>query len=163
MSDAAIDHKSPADSPFVRLVRTVIGWLERIPYSVLALIARVSPAAVFWRSGQTKVKGFALADSAIPLFQYEYKLPLIDPTIAAYSAAIAEHVFPVLLVIGLASRLSAFALFVMTMVIEIFVFPDAWPTHGTWIACFLLIMARGPGVLSLDHLIAKHYGLTKRG
>lgn len=153
-----------AAEPFsVRLVRTVIGWLERIPYCPIALIARVAPAAVFWRSGQTKVNGFALADSAIPLFQYEYKLPLIDPTIAAYSAAIAEHVFPVLLVIGLASRFAAFALFFMTMVIEIFVFPDAWPTHGTWIACFLLIMARGPGMLSLDHLIARRYGLAKRG
>jgi putative oxidoreductase len=163
MSDTAVEPRSATDSFIVRLVRTVIGWLERIPYSLLALIARVAPAAVFWRSGQTKVHGFALANSAIPLFQYEYKLPLIDPTIAAYSAAIAEHVFPVLLVIGLASRLSAFALFFMTMVIEIFVFPDAWPTHGTWIACFLLIIARGPGVLSLDHLIAKHYGLAKRG
>lgn len=144
-------------------VRAVIGGLERIPYCLIALIARIAPAAVFWRSGQTKVNGFALSDSAIPLFQYEYKLPLIDPSIAAYASAIAEHVFPILLVIGLASRFAAFALFVMTMVIEIFVFPDAWPTHGTWIACFLLIMARGPGVLSLDHLIARRYGLAKRG
>lgn len=151
------------DAPVVSLARTMIAWLERIPYALLALVARVSPAAVFWQSGQTKISGFALADSTIPLFENEYRLPLISPVIAAYSATIAEHVFPVLLVVGLASRFSAFALLVMTMVIEIFVFPDAWPTHGTWAACFLLIIARGPGVLSLDHLIASHYGLAKRG
>jgi putative oxidoreductase len=161
MNDVATRPQSASEPFVVSLVRTVIAWLERIPYCLLALIARVAPAAVFWRSGQTKVNGFALADSTIPLFQYEYKLPLIDPTIAAYASAIAEHVFPVLLVIGLASRFAAFALFVMTMVIKVFVFPDAWPTHGTWIACFLLIMARGPGMLSLDHLIARHYGLAK--
>lgn len=160
----AMTRSEGATGPFVvRLVRAVICWLERIPYCAIALVARVAPAAVFWQSGQTKVNGFALSDSAIPLFQYEYKLPLVDPTIAAYGAAIAEHVFPILLVIGLASRFAAFALLFMTMVIEIFVFPDAWPTHGTWIACFLLIVARGPGMLSLDHLIARHYGLAKRG
>ena len=76
----------------------------------------------------------------------EYKLPIIDPTIAAYLSAFAEHFFPVLLVIGLATRFSALALLVMTLVIEIFVYPDAWPTHGTWAACFLVLMTRGPGI-----------------
>lgn len=136
------------------LIEKVIGLFEKIPYSALALAARVFPAAVFWQSGQTKVSGFGLSDSAVFLFQDEYRLPLIDPTVAAYGAAFAEHFFPVLLVIGLASRFAALALFAMTMVIEIFVYPDAWPTHGVWIACFLLVIARGPGVLSLDHLIA---------
>lgn len=139
------------------LVEKVIGLFEAIPYSVLALAARIFPAAVFWQSGQTKVSGFGLSDSAVFLFQEEYKLPLIDPTVAAYGAAFAEHFFPVLLAVGLASRFAALALFAMTMVIEIFVYPDAWPTHGVWIACFLLVIARGPGVLSLDHLIAKRW------
>lgn len=136
------------------LIERVIALFEAIPYSALALAARVFPAAVFWESGQTKVDGFGLSDSAVFLFQEEYKLPLIDPTIAAYSSAIAEHLFPILLVIGLGSRFAALALLCMTMVIEIFVYPDAWPTHGVWITCFLLVIARGPGVLSLDHLIA---------
>ena len=129
--------------------------MAAIPYSLIALVARVSIAAVFWRSGQTKLEGWHVSDSAILLFKEEYKLPLIDPTLAAYLATVAEHVFPVLLVIGLATRFSALALLIMTLVIEIFVYPDAWPTHGTWAACFLILMAQGAGKLSLDHLIAQ--------
>ncbi len=127
----------------------------RFPYWPLGLAARVFPAAVFWQSGQTKVAGFHLKPSAIALFQNEYQLPLIDPTIAATMSAIAEHVFPVLLVIGLLTRLSALALLFMTAVIEIFVFPGAWPTHGVWATCFFLIIARGPGMVSLDYLIGR--------
>lgn len=154
MTDHALP--SPRRSTGVAgLVEGVIATFEKIPYSALALAARAFPAAVFWQSGQTKVEGFGLSDSAVFLFQSEYKLPLIDPTVAAYGAAFAEHFFPVLLVVGLASRFAALALFAMTMVIEIFVYPDAWPTHGVWAACFLLVIARGPGVLSLDHLIAR--------
>jgi len=139
------------------LVRRAIDLMERIPYAVLGLSARVFPAAVFWMSGQTKVQGWHVKDSAIALFENEYDLPLIDPSIAAHLAALAEHLFPVLLVIGLASRFSALALLFMTAVIEIFVYPGAWPTHGVWATCFLLIIARGPGVISLDHLIAKKF------
>ena len=83
-------------------------------------------------------------------------MPLIDPTLAAYMSATAEHLFPVLLVIGFLTRISAVALLFMTAVIEIFVFPDAWPTHGVWATCFLLIVARGPGVVSLDYLMARN-------
>ena len=127
--------------------------LSSIPYWLCALALRIFPAAVFWQSGQTKVEGWHVTDSAIYLFREEYRLPLIDPIIAAHLAAFAEHFFPALLVIGLATRLSALALLFMTLVIEIFVYPGAWPTHGTWIACFLVLIAQGPGTLSLDHLI----------
>ncbi|MFO0992733.1 MAG: DoxX family protein [Hyphomicrobiales bacterium] len=126
----------------------------RIPYWLSALALRVFPAAVFWQSGQTKVDGWHVTASAIYLFREEYRLPLIDPVIAAHLAAFAEHFFPVLLVIGLATRLSALALLIMTLVIEIFVYPGAWPTHGTWVACFLVLIAQGPGAVSFDHLIA---------
>lgn len=132
-----------------------IGWMEAIPYWAVALLTRVSIAGVFWRSGATKVEGFQVTDNAIELFRSEYALPLVDPTVAAYLAAISEHLFPALLVIGLATRFSALALLGMTLVIEIFVYPDAWPTHGTWAACFLLLMTRGAGWLSLDHLIVR--------
>jgi putative oxidoreductase len=91
------------------------------------------------------------------LFQNEYQLPLIDPTIAAYATALSEHFFPILLVIGLAARFSALALLFMTAVIEIFVYPGAWPTHGVWATRFLIVIARGPGSLSLDHLVAHRY------
>ncbi|ACB96689.1 DoxX family protein [Beijerinckia indica] len=136
-----------------RIVTKMIALCERIPYSLLALAARIFPAAVFWQSGETKVEGWHVTDTAITLFREEYNLPLIDPVIAAHLSAFAEHVFPVLLVFGLASRFAALALLGMTLVIEIFVYPYAWPTHGTWAACFLLIIARGPGMIAFDHLI----------
>lgn len=157
---SAIDAPSaaPRRNGISAAVFGLFALFERIPYSLIALAARIFPAAVFWQSGQTKVAGlnvFQLSDSAVYLFQEEYKLPLVDPTLAAHGAAIAEHLFPVMLVLGLGSRFAALALLAMTLVIEIFVYPGAWPTHGTWAALFLLIIARGPGAISLDHLIAK--------
>ena len=140
-----------------RIIQRAIAAMGRIPDWLIALAARVFPAAVFWQSGQTKVAGFHLKPSAIALFQNEYQLPLIDPVIAAHISAFSEHFFPILLVIGLATRFSALALLFMTAVIEIFVYPDAWPTHGVWATCFLVVISRGPGWLSLDHLIARKY------
>ena len=109
---------------------SVIATLDCIPYWFIALAARIFPAAVFWQSGETKVAGWHLKPSAIALFQNEYQLPLIDPTIAAYASAFSEHFFPILLVIGFATRFSALALLFMTAVIEIFVYPgglaDPW-------------------------------------
>ncbi|WP_137156318.1 DoxX family protein [Rhizobium sp. FKL33] len=124
---------------------------EAAPLWPVSLIARLSIAAVFWQSGQTKVDGFMVTDSAVYLFENEYKLPLIDPWLAAHMAAFAEHFFPVLLVLGLGTRFAALALLGMTLVIQTFVYPGAWPTHGTWAACLLLIVLRGPGPVSLDH------------
>ncbi|MEZ2130211.1 MULTISPECIES: DoxX family protein [unclassified Sinorhizobium] len=135
----------------------ILKLLDRIPHDVIALISRLSIGAVFWQSGQTKVEGWHVTDNAVYLFQTEYKLPLIDPWIAAHLAAFSEHFFPVLLVLGFASRLAALALLGMTLVIEIFVYPDAWPTHGTWAVCFLVIIAGGPGRISIDHFIARHF------
>jgi putative oxidoreductase len=142
----------------VRLIQWIIGWMERIPYWFVALIVRVPIAAVFWRSGQTKMQGWQVTDSAVALFENEYQVPLLSPWLAAHLAAYAEHIFPVLLMLGLATRFSALALLGMTAVIEIFVFPDAWPIHGTWAACFLVLITRGAGAVSLDHLIARRYG-----
>ncbi len=153
------------------LVKRVIQLFEQIPYSLIAFIARFSIAAVFWKSGQTKVEGFAvdliggtfqlgeprLAASTLPLFRSEYHVPLLSPEVAAYMAAFAEHFFPVLVLIGLATRFSALALIGMTLVIQLFVYPDAYPTHGTWVAVLLLLVAKGPGRLSIDHLIARRY------
>jgi putative oxidoreductase len=137
------------------LLRRCIAWLDGIPHAAVAVIARVGLAGVFFQSGRTKVDGLRVTDTAVELFRSEYQLPLIDPALAAHLAALAEHVFPVLLVIGLATRLSAAALLAMTLVIQVFVYPDAWPTHATWAAGLLLLMARGPGVLSIDHLLAR--------
>ncbi len=138
-----------------RLVGAAIRVMASVPYSPIALLARLSIAGVFWQSGQTKVEDWRVTEGAIELFRSEYRLPIMDPIVAAHLAVLAEHVFPVLLVLGLATRFSALALLLMTLVIQIFVYPDAWPTHGTWAALLLLLMARGPGGVSLDHLIAR--------
>ncbi|MGE0005602.1 MAG: DoxX family protein [Parvibaculaceae bacterium] len=147
--------KTIAPGALAALVERAIAACERIPYSLPALAARIFPAAVFWQSGQTKLDGWHVSDNAVYLFREEYKLPLIDPAVAAHLAAFAEHAFPILLVLGLATRFAALALLGMTLVIEIFVYPGAWPTHGTWMACFLVLIARGAGSWSLDHAIRK--------
>jgi putative oxidoreductase len=129
------------------------GLAARLPWSVPAIALRLFPAVVFWQSGRTKVDGWRIADSTWFLFEQEYALPLIPPQIAAVLATFAEHLFPVLLVLGLATRLSALALLGMTAVIQIFVYPEAWITHGLWAACLLALAARGPGALSLDRVL----------
>ena len=153
------------------LLTQAIALFEKIPYSLIAFIARFSIAAVFWKSGQTKFEGFAidlingtfelgeprLAASTLPLFRSEYHVPLLSPEVAAHLAAFAEHFFPVLILLGLATRFSALALIGMTLTIQLFVYPDAYPTHGTWIALLLLLVAKGPGRLSIDHWIARRY------
>ncbi len=126
---------------------------ERIPYSALALLSRIAVAQVFWRSGQTKVSGFHIREETFVLFREEYRVPLLPPDLAAYLSTIGEHVLPALLIVGLASRLSALGLLGMTMVIQLFVFPDGWPEHILWIALLLGLIARGPGAVSIDHLI----------
>jgi putative oxidoreductase len=137
------------------LVERRLELLNRIPMSFISLCARIFPAAVFWQSGETKIEGWHVTDSTIALFNEEYRLPLIDSSVAAHLSAFAEHFFPLLLVLGLATRLSALALLGMTAVIEIFVYPDAWPTHGVWATCFLILIARGPGIVSLDHMVLR--------
>src|SRR5262245_38213445 len=101
------------------VIERMTGALDKIPYSIIALAARVFPAAVFWQSGQTKLEGWLVSDNAIALFKDEYNLPLVDPSVAAYLATFAEHIFPVLLVMGFGTRFAAFALLVMTLVIQI--------------------------------------------
>jgi putative oxidoreductase len=124
---------------------------RRVTHDVLAALARIAIASVFFLSGRTKVDGvLTVTDSAIDLFRDEYKLPLVSPELAAHLAAYAEHFFPVLLIVGFATRLSALALLGMTLVIEIFVYPDAWSTHLTWATLLLYLIARGAGAWSLD-------------
>ena len=156
------------------LIRKSVDLLGRIPDSLIAFLARFALAATFWSSGQTKVQGFAinfvtgnfefgwpqLSDSVVDLFREEYRLPLIPPELAAPMAAFAEHLFPLLLLIGLATRFSALALLGMTMTIQIFVYPDAYALHGTWAAGLLFLMTKGGGAVSVDALIARRCGAT---
>jgi putative oxidoreductase len=130
------------------------GLLNRIPLDVVSLALRVFPAMVFFQSGRTKVEGLiSIKDSTWFLFEHEYALPLIPSDIAAVMATTAEHLLPVLMILGLATRLSALGLLGMTAVIQTFVYPDAWVTHGLWASALLALVAFGPGRLSLDHLI----------
>jgi putative oxidoreductase len=120
---------------------------------LIAIAARFSIAGIFFLSGRTKVDGLlTVSDSAYLLFRQEYKVPLLPPELAAHMAAYAEHLFPVLLVLGLFTRLSAFALLGMTAVIQVFVYPDAWPTHLSWAALLLYLVGRGAGPVSLDRV-----------
>lgn len=153
----------------VGLVRQAVALCARVPDSWIALLGRFSVAAIFWKSGQTKIQGFALdivsgefqlgmprlADAVVDLFRDEYRLPLLPPELTATMAAWAEHVFPALILLGLATRFSALALLGMTATIQIFVYPDAYPTHGVWAAVLLFLVARGAGPLSLDALLAR--------
>ena len=125
-----------------------------IPGDVLLLVARVAIAAIFFLSGRTKVEGLlTITDSTYELFRTEYALPLVSPEIAAHAATYSEHLFPALLVLGLFTRPAAAALLGMTLVIEIFVYPDAWPTHLSWAAILLLLVARGGGKWSIDRTL----------
>ncbi len=131
-----------------------------IPDALLLLVARFGIAAVFFMSGRTKVDGIIhITDGTYELFRTEYALPLIPPDIAAVAATWSEHVFSILLVLGLFTRFSAFALFMMTLTIEVFVYPDAWPTHLSWAAIQLPLIFRGGGAWSLDTLIG---GILRR-
>lgn len=151
---ASSDFAKPA---WVARGLSVISSADRIPSAIVALLIRIGIANVFWRSGQTKVSGWHVTESAIQLFKDEYKLPLIPPEWAAHLAAFHEHLFPVLLVVGLASRLSALGLLAMTGVIEIFVYPENWPDHLLWAGSLIYVIARGPGALSLDALVRRRF------
>ena len=153
------------------MVQRVIALFSSIPDSLISLLGRFSIAAIFWKSGQTKIQGFAidivngefhfgmprLSDAVVDLFRDEYHLPLLPPDIAATAAAFAEHFFPVLILVGLATRFSAIALLGMTLTIQFLVYPDAYPTHGVWATVLLFLIARGPGRVSIDHWIERRF------
>lgn len=124
---------------------------ELVGHSAIALLARVAMAAIFFQSGRTKVTGLlTITEGTYALFREEYRLPLLAPEVAAHLATAAEHIFPLLLVLGLGTRVAALGLLGMTTVIEVFVYPDAWPTHLSWATLLLYLVVRGGGRLSMD-------------
>ena len=125
--------------------------LERFPMAVLQLLFRVSIAAVFWNSGLTKIASW---QSTVVLFRDEYRVPVIPPEIAAALAAAVELTCPVLLVLGLATRLATLPMLGMTFVIEAFVYPEDWIEHLSWATLLLFILTRGPGAIALDRWLA---------
>lgn len=152
------------------------GWrtARRMADEAIGLLARIGLAFTFWLSGQTKIEGLVLdplglqaewgwphlSDSAVELFRSEYALPLLPPEWAALLAATAEHVLPLLLLLGLGTRFAALGILGMTLVIEVFVYPLAFPTHALWAAAALVLLVHGGGRWSLDCLL---HGCTRTG
>ena len=155
----------------MNMTKRIAAWLDAIPYSVIALLLRVVAAHPFFVSGQTKIEGptigreiygldltiqipTAIRSATFTLFADELRLPFLSPNVAAYVTTGMEFVLPLLLMLGLLSRLSALGLLAITMVIQIFVYPDAWWTaHAYWAALLIVLIARGAGAISLDRLI----------
>ena len=132
------------------LLERLRSTLERVPYALLALPLRLAVATIFWNSAMTKLANW---ESALALFTDEYKVPLLPPELAAYMAVSIELAAPVLLLLGLFTRATAVVLLGMTAVIEIFVYPQAWPTHLEWAAMLLVLLCRGAGAWSLDSVL----------
>lgn len=131
--------------------------LEAVPYSVLALPLRFGVAWIFWNSAQVKLINW---QRTIELFTDEYRVPLLPPDLAASMALSIELAAPVLLVLGLFTRFAVLVLLGMTAVIQTFVYPDAWPTHLQWTAMMLVLLCRGAGAFSLDHLAWRRYAAS---
>jgi putative oxidoreductase len=148
-------HSVTPGSHVSALITRAIQELDRVPYALLALPLRLALATIFWNSGMTKLANW---ETTISLFANDYQVPLLPPEVAAYMAASIELTTPALLILGLFTRLAAFVLLGMTAVIEVFVYPQAWPTHIQWAAMLLILLCRGAGKLSLDELFWRRYG-----
>jgi putative oxidoreductase len=140
--------------PTFAFIRHVLRVLDRVPYVLLALPLRVALATVFWSSAMAKLANW---DTTIALFVDEYQVPLLPPELAANLALTIELTTPALLVLGLLTRAAALVLLGMTTVIEVFVYPQAWPTHIQWAAMLLILICRGPGELSIDQWLWRRF------
>jgi len=151
-----MSHKAAAllrsRSSAVALIEGAYDWLDRVPYWVLAIPLRLAVATVFWNSAMSHLANW---QTTIELFETEYQLPLLPPGLAAYMAVTIEVTTPILLVLGLFTRAAALVLLGMVAVIEVFVYPEAWPTHIQWAAMLLVLLCRGAGSLSMDRLIKR--------
>jgi putative oxidoreductase len=136
----------------LRLYQRAAALLDRVPYSVLALVARAATFSVFFRSGLVKLADW---NATLMLFQTEYNVPVLPPNVAATLAASMELGLSTLVLLGFCTRLSALGLLGMVSVIQIFVYPNAWPDHIQWLAFMLFIVCRGPGKISLDYILSR--------
>ncbi|QFI69302.1 DoxX family protein [Sinorhizobium alkalisoli] len=123
-----------------------------LPLSIVQLAARIAVAEVFWQSAQTKLASWPVT---LQLFAFEYRVPLIDPGLAAVLATAAELSGAVMVALGVLSRLAALMLLGVVATIQIFVYPGHWAEHLMWASLLLLILSRGAGFLSVDHLVAR--------
>jgi len=150
-----------------RLAATPLSLLKKLPEDLLALTARFAVFTIFWRSAQTKISGweyfdqsfqfYNLSDSTFTLFKYEYTVPLLNHEVAAYLATFNEFFLSIAVLLGVLTRFSALAFLGMTTVIQIFVYPDAWPTHIMWAAILLYLIKHGPGRFSVDAMFSNNH------
>ena len=141
-----------------QLAQSAIGLLDRIPADIPQIFFRAGMGLVFWRSAQSKLASW---DTTLLLFKEEYRVPLLPPELAATMATAVELTAPILLVLGLATRLGAAAMLGMTLVIQFLVYPQNYPDHLLWAGPLLYLILRGPGALSLDHLIRRRFGADR--
>jgi|SRR5688572_3309128 putative oxidoreductase len=153
-AQAAIANGNGVHINLLKLGFQIREWLGRFPLSVLQLGMRIGVGAVFFNAGLLKYNSF---EFAVKLFEEEYKLPLLDPAVAARMAMINELTIPIFLFLGLATRIAAIPMLGMVAVIQIFVYPGAWTDHLFWATTLVFLVTRGPGVFSLDHLIEKRF------
>jgi putative oxidoreductase len=140
------------DSTGIPWVDSTRAWLARFPLSLLLLAGRIGVGATFFRAGLLKYHSF---EFAVRLFQEEYRVPLLDPAVAARMAMLQELSIPILLFIGLGTRLATIPLLGTIAVIQTFVYPNAYNDHLVWGSILVLVLTRGPGVFSLDYLIER--------
>jgi putative oxidoreductase len=151
----SLAHGPSAPIDLAAIARRIIIGLEGVPLALPELVLRLGVGLAFWRSGRVKVQSW---DTTLQLFAEEYRVPLLPPALAAYLAAAVELIAPILLLLGLATRLSAATMLAMTLVIQLFVYPSNYPDHLLWAGPLLYLILRGPGALSLDHLIRRRLG-----
>jgi putative oxidoreductase len=142
------------------VVQSICDWLSRLPLSLLQLLMRIGVGSVFLSAGLLKYRSWQLT---VLLFRDEYRVPLADPVILARVATFNELVFSTLLILGLGTRLATLPLLGTIVVIQTFVYPNAWVEHLVWTSILLLLLTRGGGTLSLDHVIARHLARRRRG
>jgi putative oxidoreductase len=133
-------------------VETTREWLARFPLSIIQLAGRVGVGVTFFKAGLLKYQSW---EFTVRLFQEEYRVPLLDPVVAARIAMVQELTIPILLFLGLATRIATIPLLGMIAVIQIFVYPNAYNEHLVWGAILVLLLTRGPGVFSVDYLISR--------
>lgn len=158
MSEATLSGARAATRAFAALLK-LRGWLEAVPYAILAIPLRFGVAWIFWSSAQVKLINW---QRTVLLFADEYRVPLLPPELAASMALSIEMAAPALLVTGLFTRATVVVLMGMTAVIQAFVYPEAWPTHLQWAAMMLVLLCRGAGAVSIDHLIWRRFGPKTR-
>ncbi len=142
----------------VSVIDAIRQWLSRVPLSLLQLIMRIAIGSVFFNAGLLKYRSWEVT---VLLFRDEYRVPLVDPALLARMATFNELTFSTLLFLGLATRLATLPFLGMIVVIQTFVYPDAWIEHLLWTSILVLLLTRGGGALSVDHLIARRLGLTR--